>query len=230
MAEYEFNTRRPPLLLDFPDPNAIDPLLLRNDKGFSAWAESMDVRTGDLILAFQHTDIAYTATRTLRWVPTEGPVHYAGDLEVQLKTRKGYSRTEKESIERSLSIEVGGAVPLAGLKADVKAGLKMNNELSQTWTEEQETTSKFTYKANITYVGWTLFDSVFFTKETAVVDRIGDPPHYLPAPVKNEAYVFNVVLAQYQDGLPDPTKIAFANADKNLLKLVAAANRVSLTG
>ncbi len=208
---YQFNLVSPPRLREIPDVLSIPKKDLSKTIGQAAWSESSEVRTSPNVLNWIVTTSNFTAVRVNRWVMVETPIHYAGKVSLKITETRGYKRTAKESIEKALNITVSGNVPLTNLKAEVKADLKLTNESTEEWREEQVKSVDFVYEKDTTYVGWNLLDSVIVHKVNVQKSLLG--PNRI---VTGESHIesdtaFDVVLRYYQDALPDAGGAAFAS-------------------
>ena len=200
---YTFTTSRPPLFSVDGDPLSVPEAALSEQVGQETWTDAVPAPRGNFANPFPiGVTWTYNVIRIRRWVLGEHPIHYAEDVTTKTTTTTGYKKTEKEAVERSLNIEVGGAVPFGGLKADIKAGLKISNETTQEWREETVTAVETIFKKNTTYVGWKLLDTMIAYIHTKT-DTFDQGNNFLKSEESSSNNILDVVLRYYQDSEPD---------------------------
>jgi hypothetical protein len=162
-SKYTFTEANPPLMKDVGrDILGIPPGLLKKDVGSSSWKSapiienvavgSFAARAHDVIVS------SFKIDRILYWGIEGIPVHYAETVTKEVTTKKGYSRTEKNSMEQSLGVSIGASG--FGLSAKVQADLHITHETMQHWQEETTEKITETFNNDTTYVTWVLVDSI----------------------------------------------------------------------
>lgn len=203
---YAFSRVKPPLLRDFPDVRGIDPAVLRESVKSAQFETLDDRRTSEMVLSWLQTRSLYELSRTVFWTIIEGPIRYANDLKLTVKTTTGYTETQKSKFEAML--DIGGTStsgpPIAQLKLEVKLQLKISEETERQWRSEVTTTAEQTFQAEHTYVTWQLIDSVSVKRTIERKRLLGTNRVVIgvdPLVVTEERV--DCVLATYQDKLPD---------------------------
>lgn len=202
---YEFTRATPPLLRDFPDPRSVPLENLQQHIGEATWQDVTKVTLSGWNIYQREITKDYAAERSYRWLITTAPEHYAEDLEYEVVHFEGYKKTQKEAFEQTVGIEIKAGLSKS-FSATVKASLKFTAEESQEWREEVTTRKKMTFRANTTYVGWELFDTIRVRRTS--VERTyfqGDRSRLVSqgAPVVSESFI-NCSIGRYQDKLLIP--------------------------
>ncbi|MET3521475.1 hypothetical protein [Mesorhizobium abyssinicae] len=173
-AIYKFSNVHPPLQKDFPDEGVIDftPEELRNDIGSKTWTDNRSVtRQFRYVLkpigevkgtGRCHNDVVHTLSRYRRWNIIEWPIHYGAETIHTTKWTKAYDLTKQQRIEGSIGFKMTATVVVGGLPVgeEINAALKLTNEVTQHWHEENSTTIQQTFLPEYSYATWRLLDCI----------------------------------------------------------------------
>lgn len=87
------------------------------------------------------------------------PVYlYANDVTTTIEVANGYDKSEANSFSRTISATVGAEG--FGLSASVTASLGYTSSQTENWRESTTKTTTETFKANVRYVNWILYDVI----------------------------------------------------------------------
>jgi hypothetical protein len=197
MATYKFNRVYPPLLRDIRDIYSVPADDLVEKVGTAKWTKTTNF---DGILL--HGDVSFDLKRNRHWSIQQPPMHYATESQHEITVTKGYSKTTRVLIERALEISAGA--PGFGLSAEARASLHITNETIEEWRLETVTTEQRTFKANSTYVTWSLVDSLILDKKTILIRGKHTNDKELGKTVDEPLQLtFDVIVGIYEDMVPD---------------------------
>jgi hypothetical protein len=206
---YIFTKQRPPLLQQTPDLLSIPPEALRTEVGREKWKnQTVRQRIPSPVEITLRRETRFDLTRYFRWAIFQGPIHYAEDITIDVTETRGYTRSQKDTFERSLEVTVSAAGQPPGfseLKAEVKQGLKITHETFQEWKEEKVTKTSQAFNGAHTYVTWVLVDGFMLAKtgdDIVVLNGVEVERH--PWSMSS---LFECVIATYQDKAEDKHRL-----------------------
>lgn len=144
--------------------------------------------------------------RRLFWSLSQIPIHYSSDQVVKIKYVTGYSKTQKESMEKSIGGKVGGS--FFGLTAEITGALKLTTDYTQEWHEETAIETEVKYEKNNTYCAWRLNDIIELDIETATAAP-GQPPSITLSSAQDKVLS---VISIYYDSAEDKDQQIATNA------------------
>jgi hypothetical protein len=236
-AKYTFNPAKPPLLDDFKGNVVSIPTSdLSTDMGETTWKTSTDVISGDSSAKLKaHTDYTYHARRSWHWVISQPPIHFAENQDYDVRTTTGYSKDQKSSIEKTMSLGFDASGAFAGLKLSTqsKEELKVTASTEMQWHAEVVEDKKVTFHADTTYVTWSLLDSLVIDMNSTTSDYLilfgGAPKLISQSSGRAEKTLDNVIMI-YSDKKADASGQVNREAATNLAAPSSGANVRSGTG
>lgn len=154
---------------------------------------------------YQYLDTA-SFTRYLIWKLKNIVVHYSVDQTHKSTTVSGYDRSQRTTMEQTLSAVSGGEA--FGLSAQVSASLKLDSETVEAWHELTTEEVTQTFLANTTYASWILCDVIEVTWNNKIRYEHGsdDPsdPNWTQKGVDNPGAHLEVIMRQHDDSILDP--------------------------
>ncbi|MDX0267640.1 hypothetical protein GOC13_07325 [Sinorhizobium meliloti] len=208
MQPYVFAENGPPRLSEYPVPTAIPPEKLRQDIGAASWDAEVVQET---LISKTRVYIHFDMVRYQYW-SLLGPIeHFTEPENRTVKVVSGYDETRKHSVEKALNIAGSADIPFGGLKVEVKAELKITDDITQRWHKETTTTSVVNFRAGYTYATWALRDAVSVTKRTWYKVFVGFNPDKLlseSAPITEQRSADSVIYV-FNDKLKDKDQAAF---------------------
>ena len=164
---------------------------------------------------FVSTNTKVTARRFRLWAISEKPEHISSEGDRVWTEKRGYSRTERQQLERTLALtlKASGESKVVGFSAEAAATLKLTKEEAQRW--EEETTQQRTkhFAAHTWYDTWILEDVVQLDILTQSSEA---PDHPEPAqgPWEPSQQSLRTILLTYEDDAPDlqSHKLTFASS------------------
>lgn len=213
MEKYAFSMSAPPLLCKFrgkdvPESDRTELL------GETSWKDqrkvihySSDCTSLTFLNCVNTITTNYTLSRYKHWEVSNIPEHVTSLANPPVKTItyvKGYSRTERQSIEKSIgmSLTAGGSILGVTLSRTARRDLKITDDKTMQWKEEYTEQTVTAFNINTTYVTWSLIDTLHLAKLTHNDIRYSNGAAYKTVDVPDDEF-FDVVTRVYDDSCPD---------------------------
>ena len=205
---YRFDPTTPPLMKNGQHPLTTPVIERQIEIGKAEWDEvKVTVPIGVLEGTIRRTH--YLAIRTLIWIADE-TVRWAVDKADSKERTTGYDKETHQKLERTLELGASAELPLAKLNANVKATLKITEEINEKWHQEIVEKSSWLYKKETTYTIWKLVDNFQINKSYTEEYYLVGKPTGRSAVIDVPPIDAQCVLSYYEDSIEDKKMTVFS--------------------